>query len=234
MLTIICGEDSASSYNYYSSLKKNYKDKDFQVIEIPSSELENIPSWMGESQSLFKQNKVFFTQNVNKKLSRKLNLKINRVIEKLIKDKTIQVVTWEEEISSRFLKFPKGSGTMRYLIKEFKPSQNIFKLQDAIYPGNLKNFITTLNQLTESVDENFVFIMIMRHIKNLLLVKSGDGSSKLQSWQIAKLKGQASKWQLDKLINFYDAFHKIDVSQKTSSNPYSIKKSLDILACYYL
>ena len=68
MLTIICGEDSVSSYNYYSSLKKNYKDKDFQVIEIPSSELENIPSWMGESQSLFKQNKVFFTQNVNKKL----------------------------------------------------------------------------------------------------------------------------------------------------------------------
>ena len=68
MLTIICGEDSITSRNYYSSLKKNYQDKDFQVIEIPSSELENIPSWMGESRSLFKENKVFFTVNVNKRV----------------------------------------------------------------------------------------------------------------------------------------------------------------------
>ncbi|PJC80770.1 hypothetical protein CO008_00970 [Candidatus Roizmanbacteria bacterium CG_4_8_14_3_um_filter_36_12] len=229
MLTIICGEDSITSRNYYSSLKKNYQDKDFQVIEIPSSELENIPSWMGESRSLFKENKVFFTVNVNKRVSRKLNLKINKVVDQIIKDKTIEVVDWEEEISSRSLKFPKG-----VTVKEFKPSQNIFKLQDALYPGNLKSFLSILNQLTETVDENFVFIMLIRHLKNLLLVKTGQSNSKLQSWQIAKLRNQASKWRQDKLINFYDAFHKIDVSQKTSTNPYSLKKSLDILSCYYL
>ena len=229
MLTIICGEDSITSRNYYSSLKKNYQDKDFQVIEIPSSELENIPSWMGESRSLFKENKVFFTVNVNKRVSRKLNLKINKVVDQIIKDKTIEVVDWEEEISSRSLKFPKG-----VTVKEFKPSQNIFKLQDVLYPGNLKSFLSILNQLTETVDENFVFIMLIRHLKNLLLVKTGQSNSKLQSWQIAKLRNQASKWRQDKLINFYDAFHKIDVSQKTSTNPYSLKKSLDILSCYYL
>jgi len=229
MLTIICGEDSITSRSYYSSLKKNYQDKDFQVIEIPSSELENIPSWMGESRSLFKENKVFFTVNVNKRVSRKLNLKINKVVDQIIKDKTIEVVDWEEEISSRSLKFPKG-----VTVKEFKPSQNIFKLQDALYPGNLKSFLSILNQLTETVDENFVFIMLIRHLKNLLLVKTGQSNSKLQSWQIAKLRNQASKWRQDKLINFYDAFHKIDVSQKTSTNPYSLKKSLDILSCYYL
>ena len=186
MLTIICGEDSITSRNYYSSLKKNYQDKDFQVIEIPSSELENIPSWMGESRSLFKENKVFFTVNVNKRVSRKLNLKINKVVDQIIKDKTIEVVDWEEEISSRSLKFPKG-----VTVKEFKPSQNIFKLQDALYPGNLKSFLSILNQLTETVDENFVFIMLIRHLKNLLLVKTGQSNSKLQSWQIAKLRNQA-------------------------------------------
>lgn len=234
MLTIVCGEDSVSSYNYYSSLKKTFQDKNYEIHDINSADLENINKWMGESQSLFKQNKVFFTVNVNKRLSRKLNLKINRVVEKLIKDKTVEVITWEEELSSRELKFPKVSGTVRYLIKEFKPSQNIFKLQDALYPGNLKSFLSILNQLTETVDENFVFIMLIRHLRNLLLVKTGQGNSKLQSWQIAKLKYQASKWPLDKLINFYDTFHKIDFSQKTSTNPYSLKKSLDILSLYYL
>lgn len=229
MLTIVCGEDSITSRNYYSSLKKNYQDKNFQIIEIPSSDLENISSWMGESRSLFKENKVFFTVNINKRLSRKLNLKINKVVDQIIKDKSVELVDWEEEKSSRELKFPKG-----IVVKEFKPSQNIFKLQDALYPGNLKFFLSILNQLTETVDENFVFIMLIRHLRNLLLVKTGQGNSKLQNWQIAKLKSQASKWELDKLINFYDAFHKIDISQKTSTNPYSLKKSLDLLVCYYL
>lgn len=229
MLTVICGEDSVSSYNYYSSLKKNYLDKSYEILDINPNDLENINSWMGESQSLFAEKKVFFTQNINKKLSRKLNLKINKIVEQLIKDKKIEVVDWEEEISSRFLKFPKG-----ILIKEFKPSENIFKLQDALYPGNLTNFIQMLNQLTKSVDENFVFIMLVRHVRNLLCVKTDGADSKLQKWQIYKLKNQSSKWQMDRLINFYDSLHKIDVSQKTSTNPYSIKKSLDILACYYL
>ena len=229
MLTIVCGEDSVSSYNYYSSLKKTYSDKDYEILDVNSSDLENINSWMGESQSLFKQNKIFFTQNVNKKLSRKLNLKINRVVEKLIKDKTIEVVSWEEEISQRMLKFPKG-----VVVKEFKPQQNIFRLQDALYPGNLKNFLEILNRLNDTVDENFIFIMLIRHLRNLLLVKTGSSDNKLQKWQIYKLKSQAAKWRLDKLIDFYDSFHKIDASQKTSTNPYSIKKSLDIIACYYL
>ena len=147
----------------------------------------------------------------------------------LIKDKAIEAVTWEEEISSRELKFPKGP-----LVKEFKPSQNIFKLQDSLYPGNLKNFLLIINELSASVDENFIFIMLLRHLRNLLLIKSGTVSSRLQPWQVAKLKSQAAHWQIDKLANFYDSFHKIDVSQKTSANPYSLKKSLDILSVYYL
>jgi len=229
MLTVICGEDSISSFNYFSGLKKEYRAKGYEVIDIDSADLENISLWMGDSRSLFAEKKIFFTQNVNKKLSRKLNLKINNVVENLIKDKETEVISWEEDISLRLLKFPKG-----VLIKEFKPTENIFKLQDSLYPGNLKNFIFMLNQLSRSVDENFIFVMITRHIKNLLLVKSESTGNNPQKWQIYKLKSLASKWQADKLINFYDSLHKIDLSQKTSTSPYSVKKSLDILACYYL
>lgn len=229
MLIIICGENSVSSFNYYALLKKEYKTKGYEIINLEVNNLEKISSWMGESQSLFSSKKVFFTENINKKLSRKLNLKINQIIEGLIKDKKIEVITWEEGISSRFLKFPKGAK-----IKEFKLPESIFKLQDALFPGNLNNFITILNQLNQTSDENFIFIMLTRHIRNLIFIKMGKIDNKLQKWQIYKLKKLASKWEIDKLISFYDSFHKIDVSQKTSTNPYSLKKSLDILACYYI
>lgn len=229
MLIVICGEDSISSFNYYSSLKKQYVEDNYEILDIPSNDLESIVLWMDQSQPLFSLKKVFFTQNLNKKLSRKLNLKINSVVEKLISNKNAELISWEEDISSRFLKYPKGIS-----IKEFKPSQSIFKLQDAMYPGNLKLFLSSLNQLIETNDENFIFIMLARHLRNLLFVKTDLTESKLQKWQIYKLKSQANKWEADKLISFYDAFHKIDVSQKTSTNPYSLKKSLDIISCYYL
>lgn len=229
MITVVCGEDSISSFNYFSSLRNNYQNKDFEVIDINSNDLENINLWLNDSQMLFLKKKVFFTQNISKKLSRKLNLKINKTVEQLIKDKNIELFSWEEEISSRFLKFPNG-----IVIKEFKPNQTIFKLQDALFPGNIKTFTSLFNELVQSVDENFIFIMLARHLKNLLLIKTDSVVNKLQKWQVYKLKNLASKWEQDKLINFYDAFHKIDLSQKTSTNPYSIKKSLDIIACYYL
>jgi len=229
MLTIICGEDSTTSFNYYSSLKKNYLDKSYEILDVSSSDLENITSWLGQSQSLFSQKKIFFTQNINKRLSRKLNLKINKVVEKLIKDKSVEVVDWEEEIPSRELKFPKAT-----VVKEFKPAQNIFKLQDSLYPGNLKNFIYALNQLAETVDENIIFYMLVKHIRNLLTVKSGQSISRLQPWQLAKLSKQAKNREEKKLLGFYQGLHRIDISTKTSSNPFSLKKSLDILACYFL
>jgi DNA polymerase III delta subunit len=229
MLTIVCGEDSISSFNYYSSLKQSYLEKEYEITNISSADLDNITSWMGESQSLFASKQVFFTQNVNKKLSKKLNLKINKVIEDLIKNKKIELFSWEEETSLRFLKFPKGA-----VIKEFKPSESIFKLQDSLFPGNLKGFLELLFRLEKSVDENFIFIMLIRHLRNLILVKTNQSDTKLQKWQIYKLKNQAAKWDADNLINFYNSLYKIEVNQKTSTNPYSVKKSIDILACYYL
>ncbi len=229
MLTIICGEDSVAAFNYFIELKKHYQKKDYQVIDVDSSEIEEIVKWQAENQLLFSLNKVFFTKNLNKKISKKNNLKINQIIEEIIKNKNIEIVDFEEEVQARMLKFGKG-----VTIKEFKLSENIFKLLDALYPGNLKEFIALLNKVSQNTDENFIFIMLIRHVKNLLLLLNNETPPKLQPWQINKLKFQAKKWSLEKLINFYDAFYNIDVTHKTSTNPYNLKQSLEILASYYL
>src|SRR3989344_2829039 len=179
MLTVICGEDSVSSYDYSSSLKKKFIKKNIEVIHISSNDLENIPEWMGETQSLFSPEKVFFTRNLNKRLSRKLSLKINKIVDGLIKNKSIEIFDWEEGKTVRDLKFPVG-----IVVKEFKPNENIFKLVDSIYPGNLNFFIKGLEVLSAGSDENFLFIMIARQIRNLILVKSGSFPPRMMSWQI--------------------------------------------------
>lgn len=229
MLTIICGEDSIASRSYFLEQEKNLREKDFEIVNVDYSQVLELDESEASSASLFTQKRVYFTNSLNKKILKKLNLKTERKVKEIIISKKIQVFNWEEETTARDLKSIKG-----IIVKEFKPSQNIFKLLDSCYPGNLKTFINSLNILSESTEDIFIFIMLARHMRNILITKMGDKVPKLMSWQIAKLSNQAKYWKLENLINFYQGLHRIDVNSKTNGTPFTVKKALDILACYYL
>ncbi len=228
MITVICGEDLVSSRNYYSDLKNKYREKNYEIKEILLAQIEEIQKGLGESLSLFSEKIIFFVQNLNKLISRK-NATIIRIIDTLAKNKKIEIIDWEEGIGARYLKFPKT-----VTIKDFKPSQTIFKLLDSCYPSNKKNFINQINNLTDKVEDGFIFYMLTRHIRTLLIIKSGEKPSGMFDWQLYKLKKQASFWSLEKLILFYENLHRIDLINKTSKNPFSVRSSLDLLAYYLL
>lgn len=229
MLTIICGEDSVASRNYFTDQQKILREKDFEIVNVDYHQVLELDETGSSEISLFASKRAYFTQSLNKKVFKKMSDRNEKKIKAIIASKEIQVFDWEEETSSRDLKSIKG-----IIIKEFKPDKNIFKLLDSCYPGNLKTFIDTLNTLSESTEDIFIFIMLARHMRNILIIKMGEKIPKLMSWQIGKLANQAKYWELKNLINFYQGLHRIDVNSKTNGTPFSVKKSLDILACYYL
>lgn len=229
MLIIICGEDSIASRNYFLDQQKVFSEKNFEIVNVSYQQVLELDESEASSASLFTQKRVYFTNSLNKKVLKKLNSKTERKIKEIIISKKIQVFDWEEGTTSRDLKSIKG-----IIVKEFKPSQNIFKLLDSCSPGNLKTFINTLDIVSESTEDIFIFIMLVRHMRNVLTTKMGDKVPKLMSWQIAKLSNQAKYWRLENLINFYQGLHRIDVNSKTNGTSYSVKESIEILACYYL
>jgi len=229
MLTIICGEDSITSRNYFVDQQKLLKEKDFEIVNVDYHQVLELDETGSSESSLFTTKRAYFTNSLNKKVFKKISERNEKKIKGLIASKEIQIFDWEEETSSRDLKSIKG-----IIIKEFKPSQNIFKLLDSCYPGNLKTFISTLSTVSESTEDIFIFIMLARHLRNILITKMGEKIPKLMSWQIGKLANQAKYWDEKNLINFYQGLHRIDVNSKTNGTPFSVKKSLDILACYYL
>lgn len=229
MLTIICGEDSVMSRKYFTDQQRLFKEKNFEVVNIDYHQVLDLDETGSSESSLFATKRVYFTQSLNKKVFKKMSDRNEKKIKAIIASKEIQVFDWEEETSARDLKSIKG-----IIIKEFKPSQTIFKLLDSCFPGNLKTFLTTLQTLSESTEDIFVFIMLARHMRNILSIKVGEKIPKLASWQLGKLANQAKYWELENLINFYQGLHRIDVNSKINGTPFSVKKSLDILACYYL
>jgi hypothetical protein len=76
--------------------------------------------------------------------------------------------------------------------------------------------------------------MLFRHVRQLVLVANEAISTKVPPWQKFKLMGQTKKWDKKKIVDFYSGLIKIEISSKTSANPYGIAKSLEILACHYL
>lgn len=229
MLITVCGEDSTASRNYIHTLKQDYRKKDYDIVNTPSREILDVMKTGSHSLSLFEQKRVFFTEGINTYIPRIRDKSTLKEIEQLSVNKEIEIINWEEGKSSRDLKTK-----LLGIIKEFKPDKTIFSLLDACYPSNLQAFVSTLNQVAGTQDEGFVYAMLCKHIRTLILAGSDALPASIPSWQRYKLVGQAKKWNLDKLVSFYEGLAKIDVSLKTSSNIYGIKKSLELLACYYL
>ncbi len=227
MITIICGEDVVSSRNYLISLKKQFSAKNIEIKDIASSDIENLSRWLGESQTLFSEKKVFFSENLNRHIRRD-NKKLLDELKKIEKMQDIELIDWES-VSQWELKLVKVGR-----VKEFKPKESVFKLLDNLYPSNKQKFIILLESLSGDTEEQFLFTMIHRHVRNLLVVKSGELPVRVQAWQLQRLKFQAGFWKSENLINFYEALFRIELGIKTSSSPYSIKDSLAILACHFL
>lgn len=234
MFTIICGDDQAASRAYYLSLILKFKSEGNSIRVVISDEIRQIPNGLDKEQMLFSNNPVFFIENLEKNIGdlRKKSNSTTLLIESLkviASSKDIKFFDWEGNKSGWELKLKKIA-----TVKEFKATSTIFSLVESCYPSNRDVFLTTLNNLVINQDEQFIFIMLVRHIRSLILAQSNSLPTNTPPWQKYKLLKLCKLWTEDRLIKFYEGLHRIDISLKTQSSPGSLRSSLDILACYFL
>ncbi len=227
MLTIICGEDSISSRSYFISLQTDYKQKGYQIISIPANQIEQVIKSSGNELMLFTDKQVYAVEHLTTYTTRKKSKDFEILLRSLIDDKDIEVIDWESK-GAREIKIKTPN------VKEFKLSQSVFQLQEACFPGKLKLFLTLLNKLSESQEEGFIFVMLCRHIRTLILARTQQLPPSVPFWMKKKLNDQAIKWSLELLLGFYEGLARIDSSTKTSSNIYGVKRSIELLTCYFL
>ena len=233
MITIFCGEDSVAARTAFTQAIEKYKLNQSEIISVAPSFILDIYKGVADNLSLFSSQKVFCVENLEKySFKKSTKAKKDAMYEAIValsSDKSVVILDFEDEKQARQLK-------LKDLAKvyESKPATSIFKLLDDCFPGNKLTFIASLRTVCSSQDEMFVFVMLFRHIRQLVLALHDGASAKLPPWQKYKIIGQAKKWNKQALTDFYSGLIKIEISSKTSSNPYGIRKSLEILACHYL
>jgi hypothetical protein len=228
MLKIICGEDSVASRKRYTDLIQEYIKKGYYIAYAQPNQIEEIGKNMGGETMLFNEKKVYFMQNLTSFTARKKDKAFTAVLQGVISNPSLEVIDWEDGKGSRDIKIKTPD------IEEYKPSQTIFQFLDLCYPGNLIPFVASLNEVLKTQEEGFVYTMLHRHIRTLVLAATRQLPASVPVWMKKKHESQAQKWNTELLVGFYDGLARIDSGLKTNANIYGIKKSIELLAVYFL
>lgn len=231
MLTIIAGEDTIRSREKLQELKEQYKQKGYSIDLVAVADIPDLLKNADGVTNLFGQESVYMTENASSKYKGRAKSPYKDAIQQIAKSSSIILIDWEDCKSAYDLATVKKIATTFY---EAKPAKTIFELLDACYPGNLAEFLRSLEIVHASQDMGFIYALLCRHVRKLYLASQGIIDTKTPPWQRGKLAFQAKKWDSQNLMKFYEGLARIDISMKTSSTPFDLKQSVELLVCYYL
>lgn len=217
----------------YTNFLKKKADEGYTSTVLAANEAPSLLKGKADELSLFSEKQMYCTEGLEKVPFRKsAKIKKDAFYESLVEignNKEIILVTWEADKPGRLLKLKDCA-----VVYESAPAQSIFTFLDHIYPGNKLLCIEQLRELGESQEEMFLFVMLMRHVRSLLLAKRNELPSSTSPWQRSKYRSQSAKWDERILEDFYEGLIRLETGIKTSMNAYGIRKSIEILCCHYL
>jgi len=225
MITIIHGDDIASSRKYFVEQKN--RDKDSIIFDGEKLMLSDVLQVL-DGGLLFSEAKQIYIEGFFSK--KKPGKEFDEIISFVEKSKEARIFFWEgKTLTKKYTSLFKNSQ-----IKVFNIPKDIFAFLDSIYPNNNKSLVLFHNSLKTNEVE-LIFFMIIRQFRLLLAVsdpkadKTIDEAKRLAPWQTGRLKRQASNFPADELKNTYKKLYEIDLAQKTGTLPLSLIQSIDLL-----
>ncbi len=219
---IFSGDDLISSRQAYldqiNLLKKDNQTEFCLAKDLSEILLENIFG----STDLFGKPRVLTTENF---FTGSKSKEKDQLVKKINSFKNAIMVSWETKEVSKTESAKLGKEVS---ISNFKLPNLLFKFLDTLSPQNKKQNLFALQQLKQTVDEQFIFLMIVRQVRLLLLAHGGE-TDKIAPWQKSKLVNQARSFGQDKLIALYKQLLNLDIKQKTSQLGLSLGSELDLL-----
>jgi len=220
-MVLIHGDNQALSREYLGLLVQKAKVKNQEIVRLDgySASITDVIQAQ-DSQSMFSDAKLVIIEN----LLRRANSAEKGAILKIL-DKGI--ILWEGKKINQATIAKLGN----VQVKLFKIPAIIFKFLDSLWPGNEKNLISLLNQVTGQEPVELVFYLLSRRISQLIIAKDlgKNGLSAMPDWQQGKLLHQAQKFSLIKLKNIYKRLLELDTRQKTGGSLLDLAGQLSIM-----
>jgi DNA polymerase III delta subunit len=125
---------------------------------------------------------------------------------------SLPLIFWEKKSIGKILQRKLPAKTTA---KEFKTPVLVFRLVELLSPKTHIQAQKTLGDALKSAPAEFLFVMIVRQVRLMLLLKGGQNPAGAP-WMISKLKKQASDFATTKvLVKAYQHLYNIDRDIKT-------------------
>lgn len=113
------------------------------------------------------------------------------------------------------------------VVENFKIEVDIFRFLEKVDPRQKENLITSFQDLlVKKTEPEFIFAMLVRQIRQLIIAKTTPSHLKAPPFAINKLKQQASYFTLNKLLDMHADLYHIDLSIKTGKTQLDLKTLL--------
>jgi hypothetical protein len=219
---VYSGEDIISSRKAFLGHLESLKKDNLEVLRMAGKDLtvEEL-ALLSAPTSLFGEKRVLAIENLLSGVKSKEKEKIIGIVPSL----PCPIVIWEGKDFTP-AEQQKFSG---FNFKNFKLPATMFHFLESIAPDKAKANLVKFQMALENADVNFLFLMLVRQVRLLILAKEKKDILKLPSWQKAKLQKQAAPFTEEALILIYKRLLQIDFQQKTSGSPYSLENLLELL-----
>ncbi len=223
MLTLIHGDNLEVSRAALLRLRAEAKNKEIRTLDGRTLDSASLTQALG-SLSLFGQNVVVVIENLFSKLGKK-----TKTIEALAailtrESKETEVVLWEDQELSKTALTSLGTKIKVWL---FKTPVVIFQFLDNLRPANTKNMLTLYRQVLSDNAPEVVFLLLVRRVRQLLMLSDSVVPPGLQNWQVARLTRQAKLFTMNKLVLMSKKLLEMEYSLKNGSSPFSLEQLLE-------
>ncbi|MCB9800603.1 MAG: hypothetical protein H6773_00265 [Pseudomonadales bacterium] len=222
-MIILHGDSTVQSRNELAKILSEARAQSTEIVRVDAKSLNHatLESTLGE-QDLFGTPKLVVIETLH---SLPRSKKKDELIKLVSKKSPHQILLWEKRtLTKTMLKsFPDAQ------VREFKMSNFLFNWLDMLggrQPYNQK--LETLHQAIKKDGDYLCFIMVVRHVRLLLLAKTG-GIIKGPPFMVSKYKKQAQMFSETQLLQLHTHLVSIDEKTKTSTTSLNLESQLDLL-----
>lgn len=219
MITLLHGDHQEASRTRLQEMIAAAKGREIRRMDGRNAEAAELTQAL-EASSLFEGDVLVVIERLFGSLGRKQ--KQAESLGAIIGGAAADVVLWEEKELSTTAVAALGKGVK---VELFKMPRIIFEFLDGLRPGSAKPSLSLYEQLVKTEAPELVFSMIVKRVRQLLMLKDGVTPPGLQGWQAGRLTNQARPFTMEKLLEMHTNLLTIEYALKTGQSPFSLTQS---------
>ena len=225
MITLIHGDNTVKSRQELFLLREKAKGKELRVLEGKTLKDDELVQALSSS-SLFGGETVVIVENLFSGLGKKI--KRTQELASLIKAHSdqVEIILWEDKEVSKTALSALGTSLSQRL---FKMPTLIFQFLDSFIPGKGREELSLYHELLTSEAAELVHAMLIRRIRVLLALKSGNTPESLPPWQLTRLTNQARPFTLERLTTLYKELRLIEQKRNNGLSVFDLKEATEMI-----